>query len=209
MPNWVKTNISIDGSKAEIEKFKEEVINKSKELYNKEFSFNSIIEMPKSLNIESSSIIEHLIAYINGGEKPKFFDELKKEEQDKYINMAKIAIDNIEKYGYKDWYDWSIANWGTKWDVCDVDICEGLDGENLFISFETAWSLAYNVIAKMAETHKELHFVVDYADEDLGINCGSIEFLYGELSRDLVGDYEFACEIWGWEKDELEDVPLF
>ncbi len=23
----------------------------------------------------------------------------------------------IKKYGYSDWYGWSVENWGTKWDI--------------------------------------------------------------------------------------------
>ena len=48
---------------------------------------------------------------------------------------------NIEKYGYKDWYDWNVANWGTKWDVGGDDGMITEDGPNaLRMSFDSAWS---------------------------------------------------------------------
>ena len=45
----------------------------------------------------------------------------------------------IEKYGFKSWYDWNIANWGTKWDLCDADV-QRTDDNTIVINCQTAWS---------------------------------------------------------------------
>ena len=55
------------------------------------------------------------------------------------ITEGEIAIDNLEKYGFQDWYNWSIHNWGTKWDACNSHI-ESDDEDYIFITFDTAWS---------------------------------------------------------------------
>jgi len=48
---------------------------------------------------------------------------------------------NIEKYGYKDWYDWNVANWGTKWDVGGDDgLIQLLSENSLDASFDSAWA---------------------------------------------------------------------
>jgi hypothetical protein len=46
---------------------------------------------------------------------------------------------NIEKYGYKDWYDWNVANWGTKWDF-NLENVERQDPNTVTASFESAWA---------------------------------------------------------------------
>ena len=45
----------------------------------------------------------------------------------------------VEKYGYASWYEWNIANWGTKWDAYDISIDEDL-GRELRVQFDTAWA---------------------------------------------------------------------
>ena len=46
---------------------------------------------------------------------------------------------NIEKYGYKDWYDWNVANWGTKWDF-NLENVERQDPNTVTAAFDSAWA---------------------------------------------------------------------
>lgn len=61
--------------------------------------------------------------------------------EDKRAEHEAQQARNIEKYGYKDWYDWQVANWGTKWDI-GADGMEAEDDGNggLNLTFESAWS---------------------------------------------------------------------
>jgi len=44
----------------------------------------------------------------------------------------------IKEYGFDNWYDWRIHNWGTKWDVDDVAVVDN-DDDYISFSFDTAW----------------------------------------------------------------------
>lgn len=59
------------------------------------------------------------------------------EEKQKLLEAKEL--DNLAKYGYKNWYDWNIANWGTKWDVT-LDSVEQVDANTVTASFESAWA---------------------------------------------------------------------
>ena len=47
---------------------------------------------------------------------------------------------NIAEYGYKNWYDWSIANWGPKWDISEEEPTVSEDGLTLTVGFQSALS---------------------------------------------------------------------
>lgn len=53
---------------------------------------------------------------------------------------TQMQSDLIKKYGFDNWYDWSLHNWGTKWGAYDG--CLILNGEcdSGRYSFSTAWS---------------------------------------------------------------------
>jgi hypothetical protein len=60
-------------------------------------------------------------------------------------NPEQIALEaaqknNIEVHGYKDWYDWCVNEWGTKWDVgADGNPAQDIPG-GLMLGFDSAWS---------------------------------------------------------------------
>ena len=75
------------------------------------------------------------------------------------------------------WYDWRVTNWGTKWDVVDVEMTQSLllhddedtDPSNMSASFSfncwTAWSPPVPVWDKLVEMG--LSVDADYQDEGM------------------------------------------
>jgi hypothetical protein len=82
---------------------------------------------------------------------------------------------NLDKYGYKNWYDWCVANWGTKWNAggdndamqVDYDEDQGNQGIALF-QFDTAWAPPLGVLEKLMETHPELSIECRYHEPGVG-----------------------------------------
>ena len=74
-----------------------------------------------------------------------------------------------ELYGSNNWYDWSVANWGTKWNAQ----YSSLNNKNT-LWFDTAWSCPIPVLDKLAEICciNDVRFEGEWADEDCGCNVG-------------------------------------
>jgi hypothetical protein len=89
---------------------------------------------------------------------------------DEVLELGRTAINNILEYGYATWYNWSVEKWGTKWNSCSYRD----DPDALEVWFNTAWSTPEPVIAKLvALMGPEAFEEIEYADEDIGCNCGS------------------------------------
>lgn len=111
--------------------------------------------------------------------------------------LPEEIIPNLkDKYGFENWYDWSVANWSTKWNSYS-------DGEWKFdkinktaeLYFETAWCPPTNVILLLSEcefgsswhtmpsfTFPDLSFKLKYADEGGGF-LGYQVFENGEMEE--------------------------
>lgn len=74
-----------------------------------------------------------------------------------------------ELYGLNNWYDWSVANWGTKWNAQH----SSLNHKNT-LWFDTAWSCPIPVLNKLAEICciNDVRLEGEWADEDCGCNVG-------------------------------------
>lgn len=109
--------------------------------YEVNLDFNKIIRMPQGILLSSKhSSIENLTKKRTPEEQAAW---------DKKIE--KLHQKNMEKYGCKDWYDWSVQNWGTKWNCYDGQMNE--DGDTM--SFYTAWSPPLPVIIALSKKIKQ------------------------------------------------------
>jgi hypothetical protein len=98
---------------------------------------------------------------------------------------------NLEKYGYTDWYNWNIANWGTKWDV-NLDSINRVDANTVEASFESAWSPPTTAYERLME---------------LGFE---ITAYYYEPGMCFVGKWEDGCddyfEIGGYDSTTVREA---
>ena len=94
------------------------------------------------------------------------------------------------KYGYENWYEWRIANWGTKWDVGhdapDPEVYENRETKTAVYSFSTAWSPPLGVTAALAAQHPDV----------------VIHLRFEEPGMDFAGSRAYKGE------DELESIDL-
>lgn len=208
MPNWVKNVVTVSrmgDNNDGFDKFVKECLNtKDKDGDNVPFTFNAVVPMPESLDIAEGSDTMLGITLVSGTdvEKNNVRNRVNDEEKLKELEeLGKKAISNMEKYGSYTWYNWRLQNWGTKWDACECYI-NNEDENSVCICFDTAWSTPEPLMQELSQKYG-VYVFVQYADEDLGCNCGEYEYQEGALTDEYLGDYDFACELWGYDADEL------
>ena len=77
------------------------------------------------------------VAYIDHEDKQKIdfmVEELDKKEPQLFNSVMPRPVEEEEN-----WYDWNVANWGTKWDV-SFDSIERVNPNTVQASFDSAWA---------------------------------------------------------------------
>lgn len=124
----------------------------------------------------------------------------------------------IEKYGARNWYDFCVLNWGTKWDVGgDMDFIDNQEtlnnGSSVQLTFTSAWSPPIGLYAKLMQLGYSV--TAYYYEEGVGF-CGKYtdnDDEYYNLSGDEVsGDIPYDIDdmfnitetykMWREEEDE-------
>jgi len=83
---------------------------------------------------------------------------------------------NLKKYGYKNWYDWCVSEWGTKWNAGGsdnedmiVDYDEDMDDTGIALfTFSSAWAPPVGVFQKLKELHPDLYIQGRYYEPGVG-----------------------------------------
>lgn len=120
--------------------------------------------------------------------------------------VGEYALQNIRKYGFTSWYDWRLANWGCKWEPWDVKI-EHCSDKKLRIEFTTANSTPTHGLMTLSKLFPTVQLDVQYADEDIGYNCGRAIYRNDEVTEEDIyfggnDSVTFACRLWGYDPDE-------
>lgn len=136
--------------------------------------------------MEANNAMEHLIGKRTGNIK-----DLSDKDFDSFIQCLK----NYREHGNISWYDWSIKNWGTKWNAYDQN-----DERNTAdtIYFQTAWSSPIGLIEELSKMFPLVKVCLTYADENSGSNTGMIVFENGE-----------AIEVNQPESQSIEGYDLY
>jgi len=185
MPNHVTTRCTVTGNPEEIKSFMVTMFvteNNESGVPCTQFDFNKAIPMPKILRETISGSISEEGAQLlciveTKGKFPHTLHDIRIERMAKSIEMPEASLYEIavayleknpdvrragERYleaialtGYKDWYDWSIAYWGTKWNSYDYRV-ESL--KPFEFCFDTAWSFPVQVFERLAGMYPNVHF---------------------------------------------------
>jgi hypothetical protein len=126
MPNWCSNTVEIAHEDPAM-------LKRAVDAFNRGELLNEFIPVPKELQIVAGRVGDD-------------------------SNPDQIALEaaeqrNLEKFGYKTWYDFCVNEWGTKWDIGgngdEVTIEEGQTDTTL--CFESAWSPPCDAYAKLLD----------------------------------------------------------
>ncbi len=199
MPNWCNNTLTLTHEDPTM-------ILRAKEALDRGEFLNEFIPVPEDLKITSGFLG-------NGPEQEE---------------LERKTAENVEKYGYGNWYDYCCGEWGTKWDVGgDGQSDIHPDGKMLHTYFDSAWSPPVNAYEKL----EALGFGVNamyyeggmcYAgaygdgnDEEInleGMSADDIEQHYPEIDEafgiaESIREYEAENEeeLTAWIKDGIEE----
>jgi hypothetical protein len=141
-------------------------------------SFDKIIPRPKSLDITAGSHgdigykawhgteadVERVMLYpwvqeAGIGSREELQEYLLRKDPTYKLDGDAYAA-NVKEHGFTNWYEWSCAKWGTKWDASDPCIVRDnhKPRRSVMIAFNTAWSPPAPVISAMVEKFPKLEF---------------------------------------------------
>ena len=191
MPNWTSNNITLTHEDpAKIDL----IVNRPEG----QGILQTLIPCPEELNNEELTTWGH-------GEEEKAREALRQQM--------------IEKYGYKSWYDWNIANWGTKWDLCEADV-QRIDDNTVVINCQTAWSppdvafetlhaQGYGVRCLYVGEGYEYAGIWEDGNDDYYQDFGDSNGARATLPQELDDFFQISDSMAEYEEEERMDEELY
>jgi hypothetical protein len=83
-------------------------------------------------------------------------------DEDQQAALERKTAENLKKFGYGNWYDYCVNEWGTKWDFGEQGASDiHPNGKILNTSFDSAWSPpihAYDKLVELGFTVNAMYF---------------------------------------------------
>ena len=136
-------------------------------------------------------------------------------ELDKLIELGQKQVNNIIKYNAANWYEWSIKNWGTKWNSRALEV----DLKEASLKFETAWNPAIPIFIEITRQNPNYKFAFLYADESIGSHTGYILASNGHIDYKgkfedySIDAYKLSFDLWDcadlYKFDSLKNTYVY
>ena len=162
MPNHCFNQVTIQSTQEDLDTIMEKL--RGEETM---FDFNNLVPMPELIRD---------LQYVHANQKVYYYSTEKwraglNGEKDPYLSfpdvewLKKNGVDDFtirrleNDHGTASWYDWSVENWGTKWNAYDVEYFTGpianatrlTDGRQLTYRLTTAWAEPRPIIKAFME----------------------------------------------------------
>jgi hypothetical protein len=189
MPNWCGNTLTITHEDPAM-------IVRAKEAFTNGEFLNEFVPVPEDLKITAGKLGD-----------PIAQSELELKEQD-----------NLERHGYKTWYDFCLSEWGTKWDVGDGQGIQTWDEHELIVYFDSAWSppvqaygrlvdLGFTVYATYYEPGSAFAGIWEDGYDDYydlsGMDSGDVQQQLPQELDDAFGISEAMAEYEAENEDEV------
>jgi hypothetical protein len=131
---------------------------------------------------------------------------------------VELSRQNIEVYGYANWYDYCVGEWGTKWEV-EAEVLMATD-TNVDLAFDSAWGPPVAWYEKMMD----LGFTVDayYYESGMGF-CGhwsegfddyyevpeSSAETEANIPSDINDMFSISESQYEWEQENRDDLQAW
>ena len=178
MPNHVENELRVFGPRRELIIFRDHVADEYNAL-----SANKLIPYPSEFE-ELDKKAEEWRKKWNG-----VLELIKEEDPDK---AAALRTEAFKKFKAEngDWpkdgfnsggYEWCISHWGTKWGFYEVELVRDTpEQNNLYYTFQTAWSPPIPLIEKMGELFPKIRISLKYFEGGSGFQ-GVLRIDYGKV----------------------------
>ena len=156
MPNWVTNKWLIIGDTDDIKQIRTIMASDYTE---DGITFDKLIPMPDVISKLSTGFTD-----IDGEKVSRWveFDSGAGKILKRKITEEEHRL--IEKTGYADWHDWSVGNWGTKWDASHSHMSI-LNATTLRMEFDTAWAPPEPVIVELTRRFPKVTISAKWRDE--------------------------------------------
>lgn len=148
MPNWCSNHITVRSTN-------QAKIQRLADAFDRGEFCDAVIPVPEDLKITAG--------FLGDGEEQRKLEE--------------ATARNVEKYGYGNWYDFCVNQWGTKWDFGEPGVGEvSDDGLEFSAPFDSAWAPPMGIAEALVQQ---------------GFN---VVLYYYEPGMAFVGKYEDGCD---------------
>ena len=124
---------------------------------------------------------------------------------EKVVDALRLPLPNhvveeiTKKYGAKNWYDWNISHFGTKWNASG-DVHDS--GDRIEVWFDTAWSPPLEWLKRAAKKFPELKFEIHYSEGGMAFYGTSTA--QGDVFEENTTESMYEDDV-DWDDDEGED----